>query len=72
MLTMMFGKPHLYPKYPTTYRAHNVAVEQQIHFPRLEAYSRPSVAAVSQHLPYVQQHHHQEFPASRNFIHGQE
>ncbi|XP_058986604.1 uncharacterized protein LOC101898329 [Musca domestica] len=73
LLTMMFGKPHIYPKYPTTYRPHNVAVEQQIHFPRPEAYTAPAVATVPQHLPYVQQqHHHPEFPAGGHFIHGQE
>uniref|UniRef100_A0A1I8N9E6 Uncharacterized protein n=1 Tax=Musca domestica TaxID=7370 RepID=A0A1I8N9E6_MUSDO len=73
LLTMMFGKPHIYPKYPTTYRPHNVAVEQQIHFPRPEAYTAPAVATVPQHQPYVQQqHHHPEFPAGGHFIHGQE
>ncbi|XP_073829506.1 uncharacterized protein [Musca autumnalis] len=77
LLTMMFGKPHIYPKHPSTFRPHVGVVEQQLHFSRPETYTAPAVAAASPpNIPqpsYTQQHHHQEYtPASGHFIHNQE
>ncbi|XP_075154863.1 uncharacterized protein LOC142228349 [Haematobia irritans] len=71
LLTMMFGKPHLYQRpSPSTYRPPTVPAYQQTQFPRPDAYTKATQPNLFHHGQ-----HHQEYniPAvNPGFVHHQD